>query len=158
MDEGVNWPILKEKFVVEGWDPSKIAAHFQVKRMLVALEMNRDNWRQAREDYIKVVVQQQTEAVGLEGHITAADHLVGVGKKLAEDMKDPTQNYQILRSRAETYRTTVEALNISMRLARDVRGIRLGQPSAENTENKSNEVIYTVRVDRGAPAEEEQVG
>ncbi len=153
----INWDELKNKFIVDSWDPARIAAHYQVKRMEISQVMARDGWRLQREEYIKKMVGSTQETVGLEGHIQAADHLVAVGKNLAKDLNDPEADHKVMRSRAETYRTTVEALNISIRLSRDVRGIRLGQPSAEDAENRDVAVVYTTRIQREGPPPEKEV-
>jgi hypothetical protein len=121
--------------------------------MLLAQKMHEEGWRKQCEEYIKKSVDTIVETVGLDGHVRAADELVAAGILLARDLRNPALDGKVLRSRAETYRTTVEALNIATRLARDVRGIRLGQPSTEGADDRDVSVIYNVKVQRPADLE-----
>lgn len=155
-----EWKEVQRLFVEEGWTSIRIINEFDnLNRLELARRAAAGQWRKLREAHLVEDVKKSVESLGLEGHEYTADQLVAVGKSIAQELmkdsltKDETSR---LRSRAEAFRTTVEATNIAIRLARDVRGLRLGQPSKTQEIDATTEVVYFTRVeDRKVETKEE---
>lgn len=127
----VEWAAAKRKFVEEGKDPITIVSEMGISRLDLGIRISQEKWRAQREQYL----QQQSaksQTATPDDHAYVADELVAIGRSLAKELADATPDptlVRTLRARAEAFRTTVEATDRAVRLARDSRGMRLGQPS-----------------------------
>lgn len=147
MDSHFPWDKIEDAFVREGLDPKAIADTFGVPRLLLGQKVAEGGWRKKREDWLKTGAA--AAALGVDAHELTADELVAIGRNLGAELKEAMGDVvkvKLVRSRAEAYRTLVEALNIATRLARDVRGIRLGAPSKPQ-EQEVTKVTYEVVVE-----------
>jgi len=77
---------------------------------------------------------------GLAQHADLADQLVAAVKTGLAELHEMKPG----RSKAETLKTLAETADKAVRLSRDVRGIRQGEPSKETNEETGLELRYTV--------------
>lgn len=153
MLEKTDWAEIERLFVEEGYEPVRLVGEYAGRTAMTRLELAQHTadggWRKKREEFIRARLAKDVDKVGIEGHEESADQLVATGKAIARELaKQDMSDYDIkrLRGRAEAYRTTVEAMNISVRLARDVRGLRLGQPSTTQEIDATTEVTYFTKI------------
>lgn len=165
MSQQTDWVEIERLFVEEGYEPVRLVGEFAGKTGMTRLELAQHTadglWRKKREEFLKALLAKDTEKIGIEGHEDSADQLVATGKAIARELaKSNMTDYDVkrLRSRAEAYRTTVEALNLAVRLARDVRGLRLGQPSTTQEIDATTEVTYFTKVVKREDELQENLG
>lgn len=127
----VEWAAAKRKFVEEGKDPITIVSEMGISRLELGIRISQEKWRAQREVFLQEQSQKARTATP-DDHAYVADELVAIGRGLARELAEAQPDATLtrtLRARAEAFRTTVEATDRAVRLARDSRGMRLGQPS-----------------------------
>lgn len=139
----------KKMMVEEGKDPLTIVSQTGVSRVELGFAINEGKWRTLREEFLQKESAKSTSATP-DDHAYVADELVMIGREIARSLKDAADPASIraLRSRAEAFRTTVEATDRAVRLARDSRGLRIGQPSKINDSEGTTTVYNVVKVVR----------
>jgi hypothetical protein len=157
----VNWTEAKADFVEKGHDTLTVCSNHGCTRLELGRRMASENWRQLREDFIVKSVDTITNKLGTEGHDIAADELVALGRSISKELHEtkPEEKSKLsgIRAKAEAFRTTVEALDRAVRLARDSRGLRLGQPSRPQSTDSGTTIEYFTTVRNGSTGEEEIV-
>lgn len=143
---------LRIEFVEQGVEVLDLCAKYDIPRLDLGREVASGGWRKDREAFL---VSTAVKKLGVEGHEAVADQMVQVGQNLLVELNRNDllpEAIKKVRGRAEAYRTTVESLDRAVRLARDVRGKRLGQPSVTQEPEKT-EIQYVVKVQKEAVAE-----
>lgn len=156
----VNWKEVQRRFVEDGWEAMQIVAEFQVTRMDLGRRITEEKWRKLREDYLVNQVNTAVDSLGLDTHEVSADELVQLGREITKQLRSVTitdAELRKVRQKAETFRTTAEAMNIAMRLSRDVRGVRLGQPSRVQSHDTLEVTYFTRVVERDENGNEREV-
>jgi hypothetical protein len=156
------WATAKTKFVIEGKDPITIMSEMAdagISRLELGIRMQQEKWRAQREEFLQ---KQSAEAKGAtpDDHAYVADELVAIGRELARDLANAGTEPSVvrtLRSRAEAFRTMVEATDRAVRLARDSRGLRLGQPSKLGDDDSVEVQYKTVYEDTKKDVGEAQI-
>ncbi len=132
------------------------SARFGVSSRSVESKGSKEGWVDERRRIFGQAQQQLREtsgedaARGLTAHAELADDIVAAVKAGLRELADMKPG----RSKAETLKTLAETADKAVRLSRDVRGIRQGEPSTEATEESALELRYTVH---NAPIEDEAV-
>jgi transposase len=144
--KGINWLAVRTYFV-EGHTIAECAKRFRVSRQVVSSRAAKENWRErldanvtaANEQLNELDVEKKTEV--LVRHATIADSLAtAIEDGLKALLTDPKLTS---RNRAETIKVYVEAADKALRLGRDVRGIRVGQPSVQSNEADEG-IVFTI--------------
>lgn len=157
MDSG-KWEEAKRDFVQNGLSPLEICKKYNVDRFELAREMVASKWKMGKEAWTREM-NLQGPVTNPDAHSEVADELVTIGREIAKDLQNRKElsdgERKSLRARAETYRTIVEATDRAVRLARDSRGLRLGQPSKKGDDDTTF-VNYQIAYDKTTDTQEKK--
>lgn len=152
----INWIAVRTAYVVKGWSAQTCADEFGVDVTTVKKRASAEGWTAERTRITTeghhAVVEEMRAAVAdtLANHVNLTDKVTKIiDKWIEEDVAASKPG----RSRGEVIKVYMEAMNLALRLGREVRGIKPGEASEESTtEDNTVRIVREVVV---APAEVE---